>query len=1504
MTNLQLYRGESEHIVIDIDERTILTKKLMEADTIVCATISNLVLDIAIGDYVTYGGENYTINRLPDVEKLNSNTYRYNITFESDFSILHKKLYISTDGLTEFAYNGTAEDFVDLFLTNINSIYPTWTKGEIADTDYFTMEFSNEYCDEALVRVAEHFKLEFNIVSREITMIPAIGTTTALSFEYGRGKGLYKLTRQQVQDQNILTRVYGYGGDKNIDYTYRSGSKKLVFENAGVRYLEKNVATYGVIEGQFTDENVYPQRTSTLTSVDINFLPSNVFDENTSYLIDSTMDFDLNDYLLEGQTAKIVFKTGDLAGLSCEIWKYEHATKKFWIKLYLDPEDDYPYPNYNGGTPIAPQVGDSYTLVDITMPQSYIDTAEALLKSKTQDFIDQNSIPQVVYSIDIDPRYAKEIAAFTVGDKVTIVDTDLGINNLIRISAIEFPLVQPYKIKATIADFIPYTLPERIVKTIVEEKKETRFTKINQHRNARIATQQQKQLKDLIFDTDNYFDVDNIRPLSIETMYLAVGTKSSNFNLENVVIQCNYGGDANAVAVSGGNLAHLEMEITGLGSVWVIGSGISVSSLTPAIPYYLYAKCSESALTGEWVLSDSKITVQQVAGYYHFYVGNLFAVTSGRRDFDFVKGMTYIVGDTIKSGKIQDLTGDNYFDLTNGKFKIGNATTSLDYNVTTANTLTLKGALVQSSAGTFPIIRFCGAYNASTTYSKGDQVTYGGASWNYINNTPASGKTPAEGAYWTAAALKGVKGDDGGNGTSSAPITLYKRSATVPAMPTGTFTYTFATGVLSGGTINGWSQAWPADDGNPCWVIYANASAATDTVSITAGQFTDPPIEWVKSGINTAPVKLYQRKATAPAKPTDWILYTFSTKTVSDPLSVMGDWSTALPTSNGLPLYVINAMAASRTDTDTINPGDWSEPSIETKDGAAGTNARVVNLTLGKQGFTYDTNGEKPSPVNTTVTATARNTTGTVYYQFFLNDISQGARSTTNTFTYYPPALYSDMPQKIEVQISEGADTTVLASDQITTVGLKAGANAITIVLTNDSHACPVEDDVIDYTGSGTDIMVWEGTTQLTPDIASPYANSTFRVTAVDDTNITVGAQSVVGNVIRYAASSAMTQRTATIDFTIVVKNSAGVESTFHKIQSISKSLQGVAGEDGKDGKTGALPVPRGDFSANTIYYNNDYRRDVVLYGGLPYLCKDPNAASGASGAWNEANWEQFGATFANVATDLLFVGGTAYIDKLGVRQLQTNPAMNVKRTEILNDNISVYGQYGDLKYVITGGSIDGATVDDTYDITDLGTSYDFDGSFGGNWGSAPTGFPASGVLATIEITNEGNEVYFPSMDFEAGILRISGTVSTYYGMKVGIILDNETIESLNVARGLTAEQTSASVTIPAFTRNLSVGTHYLTFHITYAMSSGASPCTLRAYWTIGGNKVDNDILYPATSILAADGAIIRKSATEYLMCDFRNSAQFTIRSGNYGLRVESTGITYTANGTDYTSLI
>lgn len=807
MTSIDIYRSSNIITSIDIDEDTIFHKKLMGDWYIECQYVAGSILPIQIGDFITYEGENYFINRLPDIEKVNNITFKYTINFESDKYHLQRKLYISSDGLADFSLNGTIEDFLDLLIVNINSIYSGWTKGEVDESDPVTMQFSNETCHDVLTRIAEEFDMEFIISGKEISIKKLIGNTTAITFEYGKNLGLYNITRKQVSNQNIVTRVYGFGGDTNIQSSYRSGIGKLVFDNGGIRYIDKNTDVYGIIEGQFTNDEIYPHRTGTISAYNMDFDygdNSDEFNANTSYIEDSLLDFDINDYLISGTTAKIVFKTGDLAGIECEIKRYDDISKRIYFYANTDT-GGYSQPN----SLVYPKTGDTYTLVDIYMPQEYITDAENLLQESTQEYLNENCVPQVVYEVDIDPKFMSD-KTINIGDKVTVKDDDIGINNLIRISGIEFPLVTPNKITATIADFVPYTLQERIIKGTVNNRRETVYLDRRSVESSRRASIRQNKLKELIFDTEGYFDPTNIKPFSIETNMLSVGVKSSDFWLKNIIFKPNYLGDINRFYAGTGSLIHMQLEISGVGYTWVISSALDQSSLVPESAYYLYARCSKTTLVATWILSTSQITVESETGYYNFLCGVLFAVTDGYRDYDGIYGVTYINGNTIKTGTISSINGYNYINLTDGTFRFGGATKSLDYGVTTPNTLTLKGALVQSPGGaTANIMVNRGVYNASSTYYIGEQVTYGGSTWNWINVTPSSGHTPEEGIYWTLAS-SGANGSDGLNA-----YLRYSDNAIddTPATPTGD------------GTTGEW-HATPALSDN--WMSTKVAATASD----------------------------------------------------------------------------------------------------------------------------------------------------------------------------------------------------------------------------------------------------------------------------------------------------------------------------------------------------------------------------------------------------------------------------------------------------------------------------------------------------------------------------------------------------------------------------------------------------------------------------------------------------------------------------------------------------
>ena len=194
-----------------------------------------------------------------------------------------------------------------------------------------------------------------------------------------------------------------------------------------------------------------------------------------------------------------------------------------------------------------------------------------------------------------------------------------------------------------------------------------------------------------------------------------------------------------------------------------------------------------------------------------------------------------------------------------------------------------------------------------------------------------------------ATGTAGAAGANGTNGLNNATVYLYQRAASSPAAPSGTFTYTFATGVLSGGTPGSWTQAIPANDGNPLWVIVAVASANTATDSVAAAEFSSPVID-SGAGLNQAVVRLFQRAASTPSVPAGTLTYTFSTGGLS---GTLGSWSTSVPAGSN-PLYVTQAVAIGSGATDTIATGEWSAPVIMAQDGATG--AAGTNGTNGAAG--------------------------------------------------------------------------------------------------------------------------------------------------------------------------------------------------------------------------------------------------------------------------------------------------------------------------------------------------------------------------------------------------------------------------------------------------------------------------------------------------------------------------------------------------------------------------
>ena len=294
---------------------------------------------------------------------------------------------------------------------------------------------------------------------------------------------------------------------------------------------------------------------------------------------------------------------------------------------------------------------------------------------------------------------------------------------------------------------------------------------------------------------------------------------------------------------------------------------------------------------------------------------------------------------------------------------------------------------------------------------------------------------------------------------------------------------------------------------------------------------------------------------------------TIGSQSVGTNESVFGDHSN-MNTDLAIIEYTINIENTTTVKKyQTLTKSKQGLDGADGADGSAGTDARVVNLTADDFSFEYNTSGSSPSPSSVTVTATALNTSGTVYYQFFKNDVSV-QNTTSNTYSYTPQSSYSNMPDKLEVQIREGAtNNPILARDQISMIGIKPGEDGISpfnAILTNEAHTLPTTNaGTVTYTGSGTVIDVYKGTTQLNSVTGTPGAGQ-FSVSA-SASNITAGSISVTGNTATVADHSNMTANNASITYSINCENTLILTKT----QSFSKSIEGDDGAQGPKGDTG-----------------------------------------------------------------------------------------------------------------------------------------------------------------------------------------------------------------------------------------------------------------------------------------------------------------------------------------------
>ena len=895
----QITKRNGETIQLNTNEpfcfvkEATLTSSLMGDDYISLKIVSANWLSFSKGDKITVGGKEYSIRATTTREVVSEGYYNYEPVFYGVMYDLMKTIYRNCDKYgksdkSTFDLTYTIKEFVQVLIYNMERDYPGLWKFDVdncPDTEAKTIQFSGVNCLQALQTLcnSEQFNLEFQITQDKGVRTIHIGKfgkrinppSGADFFEWGKGNGLYNLKEQKIDDKAIITRLWAEGGTTNIRSNYRDYSERLQLpypqrknqyehtlsdgtvvkvgtETIGIaddakRYIEDAELRdkIGSEEDVKTYDNIYPTRTGTVTAV--------VADDICAF-IDDTMDFDLNKkddkgtvYLVDGTSAKITFTSGRLAGQQFELEAkggYNHETKKFRIIPFTDNRG-LTIPSAETQDAYKIEVGNTYKITDIYLPESYEQKAEEALWYAAMEDFKTATQAKAQYTLTLDRLYFlqelsrdTDTSVFEVGDYVPVKDTRFGIEKQMRIQKVTRNLLLEQDYQITLADTTTVSIQTQTVLTVIEHENIINNNRLRDLNKARRGWRTTEDLRNMVYDTDGYFDTDNIKPNSIDTNMLTVGAKSQQFVLSGCVLQANFGGNPNMFVATAGILSHLTIDNDKIRN-WQMNEASFELQSTGG--YYLFAKCSKSGENGVWYLTQEQLKFEPTSdpNNYYFQVGILSSLYADDnfRDFQTTYGFTRINGNTITTGRIITSDGECYLDLDGNKFRIGDSTSSIDWNVSAKNRLTLKNVSVASGSGdVVPLGVYRGVWNKDYIYYTGDEVAYthnnATCTYRYIHPTPSKGNLPTNSTYWAVVA-QGADGNSGNNGDWVSFV--FKQSETKPTTPTSTATIP-----------DGWSDT-PSAEGK-WWMSKATINGVTGK----AGKWSEPVQTTAEDGVDGA----------------------------------------------------------------------------------------------------------------------------------------------------------------------------------------------------------------------------------------------------------------------------------------------------------------------------------------------------------------------------------------------------------------------------------------------------------------------------------------------------------------------------------------------------------------------------------------------------------------------------------------------------------------------------
>lgn len=703
-----LYNDDKE-IKIEVKDESYSYEAIMEECSLTLYFDYPGYLEIPVGSWCDFYGKRYSLKRDSNFKKNGERNFEYTLILETgEADAMLWKVRHTVDRSIKFSYTAKPHEHLRLLVENLNRRSTGWKVGDCIEGTEKVINYNHTYILDAFNQLAELYETEWQIIEETVEgkQIKTIhlrkveyNKENPLKLSYGKGHG-FKVgvgrTSGDIPPEIILVETT----DRNIDYsTYGSKylllpkNKTLVYEGRTyktdadgtcVMRADKELTT--AKEDSLDCTAIYPSRVGTVSSVIEVNKENNFFD-----FVDKDIPEELNfeDCLIAGETMTVIFQTGMLTGKEFEV-KYIHEAKdkKEARRFEIVPQEidgiTMPEPEV-----WRPKVGDTYAVFGMQLPKAYICNDSTQTGASWEAFKEaakylyEHEDKAFIFTGTLDGIWAKkrwlEIGGkIVLGGYVNFSDTQFHPEgSLIRMIGIKRFVNNPYSPEIELSNEpIGTSVSSDLNKietnevTVIEKHKDAlQFTK----RRFRDAKETMSMLEDALLNFSG-----SVNPITVSTMQLLVGDESLQFRFVNsktnpvqVSHNITFNTSTKILNAPAGILQHLTLGISSLSSshkadeykYWDMANYDSPVLIDPDKKYYLYAKVGKENQAGTFLLSETAIKMEQIAGYYHLLTGVLNSEYEGSRSFVQLYGFTEILPGRVTTERILSPDGDTYFDL-------------------------------------------------------------------------------------------------------------------------------------------------------------------------------------------------------------------------------------------------------------------------------------------------------------------------------------------------------------------------------------------------------------------------------------------------------------------------------------------------------------------------------------------------------------------------------------------------------------------------------------------------------------------------------------------------------------------------------------------------------------------------------------------------------------------------------------------------------------------------